>query len=124
MAGNDPAPVDLGTQAKQQPGRMNVQCTHCGHTQELDPEYRICMNCGSPVDESNFLILANPRKGRGMQGLSTIAFLLFVFVFFFWSKYVGRHGMAVSALFYIWGFYRNYLYKRDAAEKNGDPGKP
>ena len=118
MAGNDPAPVDLGTQAKQ-PGIMNVQCTHCGHTQELDPEYRMCMNCGSPVDESNFLILANPRKGRGMQGIAIIAFLIFFFIFLFWSKYAGSHGMAISALFYIWGIYKTYLNKRSVSESHG-----
>jgi hypothetical protein len=114
--------------------KMNVQCTKCGHVQELDPEYRICLNCGSPVDEKDSLILAKPRTGRGMQGLAIMAFIAFVFAFFFWSKFIGRHGMAISALFYIWGFYRNYLYKREAAgqlhpspggaDKNGDQGKP
>jgi hypothetical protein len=103
---------------------VNVQCPACGHVQELDPEYKICLNCGGGVDESNSLILRNPRKGRGMQGLAIIAFLLFLFVFFFWSKYLGRHGMAVSALFYIWGFYRHYLHERDTAAANGDRGKP
>ena len=113
---------------------MNLQCPGCGHVQELDPDYKICLNCGGPMDESCSTILADPRKGRGMQGLAIIAFLLFVFVFFFWSKYIGRHGMAVSALFYIWGFYRNYLYKREAAgrlrpapgaaDNHGDLGKP
>jgi len=97
---------------------MNVQCTNCGHVQDLDPEYRICLNCGSPVDESNSLILKNPRKGRGMQGLATIALLLFLFVFLFWSKFIGRHGMAISALFLIWGYYRNYLHKQEAIAAN------
>jgi hypothetical protein len=112
--------------------KMNVQCSKCGHTQELDPEYKICLNCGSPVAETDTLILAKPRTGRGMQGLAIMAFFAFVFVFFFWSKFIGRHGMAVSALFYIWGFYRNYLYKREAESRmpaggtveNGDQGKP
>jgi uncharacterized membrane protein YvbJ len=78
---------------------MNIQCPGCGHVQEYDPDYKICLNCGGPMDESNSTILKDPRKGRDMQGLAIIAFLLFVFVFFFWSKYIGRHGMAVSALF-------------------------
>jgi len=95
---------------------VKIQCPNCGHVQELDPEYKICMNCGGPVDESQNHILKNPRKGRGRQGLAIIAFLLFIFVFFFWSKYIGRHGMAISALFYIWGFYKNYLNKRSATE--------
>ncbi len=124
MAGNDPAPAELNSRETQQPSRINVQCTRCGNVQELDPDYKICLKCGSPVDEGDSLILANPRKGRGMQGLAILAFILFLFVFFFWSKFIGRHGMAVSALFYIWGFYKNYLYKREAIEKNGDPGKP
>jgi hypothetical protein len=124
MAGNDPAPAELNSRATQQPSRISVQCTLCGNVQELDPDYKICLKCGSAVDEGDSLILANPRKGRGMQGLAILAFLLFLFVFFFWSKFIGRHGMAVSALFYIWGFYKNYLYKREAIEKNGDPGKP
>lgn len=101
---------------------MNIQCTSCGHVQELDPDYKICLNCGGPMDESNSTILQDPRKGRDMQGLAIIAFLLFTFVFFFWSKYVGRHGMAVSALFYIWGFYKNYLNKRNATLQNGHQG--
>lgn len=116
MSGNEqpaePVPPPLATIA----GKLNVQCTHCGHVQELDPEYKICLNCGSAVDENDFLILKNPRKGRGMQGLATISFFLFLFIFFFWSKYIGRHGMAISALFAIWGFYRNFLHKREAAE--------
>lgn len=133
MSGNDPAPAVLEPRA-QPPGGNKVQCNRCGNIQELDPEYKICLNCGSPLGEGDSLILANPRKGRGMQGLAIIAFVLFVFVFFFWSKFIGRHGMAVSALFYIWGFYRYYLYRREAegkrhpspgeSGKNGDPGKP
>ena len=103
---------------------MNVQCPACGHVQALDPEYKICLNCGGGLDENNSLILKNPRKGRGMQGLAIIAFLLFLFIFFFWSKYLGRHGMAVSALFYIWGFYKHYLHERNTAAANGDRGKP
>jgi len=103
---------------------MNVQCPACGHVQELDPEYKICLNCGGGVNESNSLILKNPRKGRGMQGLAIIAFLLFLFIFFFWSKYLGRHGMAICALFYIWGFYKHYLHERNTAAANGDSGKP
>ncbi|MBE0665225.1 MAG: hypothetical protein E4H23_08490 [Chrysiogenales bacterium] len=93
---------------------MKVQCPNCGHVQELDCEYKICMNCGGPVDENNSRILKNPRKGRGRQGLAIVAFFLFLFVFFFWSKYLGSYGMAISALFYIWGFYKNYLNKRNA----------
>lgn len=100
--------------------RINVQCTKCGHVQELDAGYKICLNCGGPVDKNDSLILANPRKGRGMQGLAIIVFLLFLFVFLFWSKFVGRHGMAISALFAIWGFYRNYLHRRQAMEEYGD----
>jgi hypothetical protein len=95
---------------------MKVQCPNCGHVQELDPEYRICLNCGGAVDASNYRILKDPRKGRGRQGLAIVAFMLFLFVFFFWSKYIGRHGMAISALFYIWGFYKNYLNKKIASD--------
>ena len=134
MAGSDPAPTALEPAEKQPPGRRSVQCVRCGHVQEFDPDYAICLNCGSAVTAGDSLILARPRTGQGMQGLATLAFLLFLFVFFFWSKYIGRHGMAVSALFYIWGFYRNYLYKREATgrlrpspcavENNGDLGKP
>jgi hypothetical protein len=134
MAGTDPAPTALETVEKLPPSSRSVQCVRCGHVQEFDPDYAICLNCGSGVAAGDTLILAKPRTGRGMQGLSTFAFLLFLFVFFFWSKYIGRHGMAVSALFYIWGFYRNYLYKREAAERlrptpgavenNGHLGKP
>lgn len=131
MDGHDPAPADPKTPL---PSKPNVQCTRCGHIQEFDAEYKICLNCGNAVGEGDFLILARPRTGRGMQGLAILAFLSFAFVFFFWSKFLGRHGMAVSALFYIWGFYRNYLYKREAigqqcppgsgAGKNDDPRKP
>jgi hypothetical protein len=103
--------------------KIDIQCTACGHTQKLDPEYKICLNCGGAVDERNFLILKNPRKGRGMQGLAILAFLLFLFVFFFWSNFIGKNGMAISALFYIWGFYKNYLHKRNTAEENGDQRK-
>ncbi len=133
MAGNENAPAAEEGREKKQPGRKNVQCSRCGNVQEFDPEYKICLNCGSPLDESDSLILAKPRTGRGMQGLATLAFLLFIFVFFFWSKFIGRHGMAVSALFYLWGFYRHYLYRREAAgrlrpspcesENNGHSGK-
>jgi hypothetical protein len=102
---------------------MNIQCPGCGHVQELDPDYKICLNCGGPMDESHSTIQPDPRRGRNMQGLAIVAFLLFVFIFFFWSKYIGRHGMAVSALFYIWGFYKNYLNQREAIRENGDQGK-
>jgi hypothetical protein len=102
---------------------MNIQCPGCGHVQELDPDYKICLNCGGPMDESHSTIQLDPRRGRNMQGLAIVAFLLFVFIFFFWSKYIGRHGMAVSALFYIWGFYKNYLNQREAIRENGDQGK-
>ena len=116
MNGNEQAAETIPPPPAPAADKMNVQCTHCGHVQELDPEYRICLNCGSAVDEGDFLILKNPRMGRGMQGLATLSFFLFLFVFFFWSKYIGRHGMAISALFGIWGFYRNYLHKRDAED--------
>lgn len=98
---------------------MNVQCPSCGHVQEFDPGYKICLNCGGAVDESHSQILANPRKGRGMQGVAIIAFLLFFFIFLFWSKYAGAHGMAISALIYIWGFYKAYMNKKDINKKNG-----
>ncbi|MBN2346486.1 MAG: hypothetical protein JXO51_08845 [Candidatus Aminicenantes bacterium] len=93
-------------------GAMKVQCPSCGNVQELDDEYKICLNCGGAVDETHTLILKNPRLGRGRQGLAVVAFVLSLFVFFFWSKYLGRHGMAISALFYLWGFYKNYLNRR------------
>jgi hypothetical protein len=98
---------------------MNVQCLSCGHVQEFDPGYKICLNCGNAVDENHSHILSNPRKGRGMQGISIIAFMLFFFIFLFWSKYAGGHGMAISALIYIWGFYKAYLNKRGLSENNG-----
>lgn len=105
-------------------GAVRVQCVKCGHVQELDPDYKICLNCGAPVGEQDDLILANPRKGRGMQGLAILCFVLFLFVFFFWSKYIGWHGMALSALFAIWGFYRNYKQALLAREQHGHRGKP
>ena len=116
MSGNERLAEQPAAPAATEEGKLNVQCTHCGHVQELDPEYTICLNCGSTVDKNDFLILKNPRRGRGMQGMATIFFFLFLFVFLFWSKYIGRHGMGISALFAIWGFYRNYLHKREAAE--------
>lgn len=91
---------------------MTVQCEFCGRIQEFDPDYRICLNCGREVSADDTRIIPNPRKGRGMQGIATVCFILFVAVFFFWSKYLGRHGMALSALFYIWGFYKNYRNRR------------
>ncbi len=97
---------------------MNVQCPNCGLVQEFDPGYKICLNCGGAVDESHGHILKNPRKGRGMQGLAIIAFVLFFFIFLFWSKYAGGHGMAISALFYIWGSYKSYLNKRRISESH------
>jgi hypothetical protein len=54
-----------------------------------------------------------------MQGIAIIAFLLFFFIFLFWSKYAGGHGMAISALIYIWGFYKTYLNKRGISENHG-----
>jgi hypothetical protein len=116
MSGNEQAAEPIPAPPAATADKMNIQCTHCGHVQELDPEYKICLNCGSAVAETDYLILKNPRKGRGMQGMATLSFFLFLFIFFFWSKYIGRHGMAISALFVIWGFYRNYLHKRDAEE--------
>jgi hypothetical protein len=98
---------------------MNVQCPNCGHVQEFDPGYKICLNCGGAVDESHSHILKNPRKGRGMQGIAIIAFLLFFFIFLFWSKYAGSHGMAISALVYIWGVYKTYLNKKSISETYG-----
>lgn len=124
MTGMDGALATPAGTATDERGDRSVQCSRCGHVQDLDPDYPICLNCGNAVGDGDNLILKYPRRGRGMQGLSIIAFLLFLFVFFFWSKYLGRHGMAVSALFYIWGFYRNYLHKRSTAEEYADPGKP
>jgi hypothetical protein len=98
---------------------MNVQCPHCGLVQEFDPNYKICLKCAGALDESHSRILANPRKGRGMQGSAIVAFVISVFVFLFWSKFAGRHGMAISALVYLWGFYRNYLNKRDLNDTHG-----
>ena len=102
---------------------MNVQCPNCGHVQEFDPGYKICLNCGATVDESHTHILKNPRKGRGMQGIAIIAFIMFFFIFLFWSKYAGAHGMAISALIYIWGGYKVYLNKRGIGEYHGHQGK-
>lgn len=118
MIGNEQAAQPNPAPPAATASKLNVQCINCGHVQELDPEYKICLNCGGAVDESNYLILKDPRRGRDMQGLATLAFILFLFVFFFWSKYIGRHGMAISALFGIWGFYRNYLHKRETAESH------
>lgn len=98
---------------------MNVQCPNCGHVQEFDPGYKMCLNCGTALDENNSHILKNPRKGRGMQGIAIIAFMLFFFIFLFWSKYVGAHGMAISALVYIWGIYKTYLNKKGMNESHG-----
>ena len=39
-----------------------------------------------------------------MQAWAILGFLLFRAVFVFYSKYVGGYGMAVCALFYVWGF--------------------
>jgi hypothetical protein len=103
---------------------MNVQCPDCGHVQEFDPGYKICLHCGSAVGENHSQILKNPRKGRGMQGAAIIAFLLCLFIFLFWSKYVGAHGMAISALVYVWGVYKAHLNKKGKNETNGHQGKP
>jgi hypothetical protein len=97
---------------------MNVQCPNCGHVQEFDPGYKICLNCGGAMDESNSRILKNPRRGRGMQGIAIIAFLFFFFIFLFWSKYAGSHGMAISALVYIWGIYKTYLNKKSISQNH------
>lgn len=99
---------------------MNVQCPNCGHVQEFDPGYKICLNCGGAVDESHTHILKNPRKGHGMQGAAILAFLFFFFIFLFWSKYAGGHGMAISALFYVWGIYKAHLNKKSSSESHGD----
>lgn len=98
---------------------MNIQCPNCGLVQEFDPGYTICLKCGGAIDESHTRILKNPRKGRGMQGAAILAFILFFFIFLFWSKYAGAHGMAVSALFYIWGIYKAYLNRRSKKESHG-----
>lgn len=97
---------------------MNVQCPNCGLVQEFDPGYKICLKCGGAIDESHSRILTNPRKGRGMQGSAIIAFIIFFFIFLFWSKFAGSNGMAISALVYIWGFYKTYLNKRELTDKH------
>ena len=64
---------------------------------------------------SLYILVLSGIHGRESAGILLRGFL-FLFIFFFWSKYIGRHGMAISALFGIWGFYRNYLHKRDAED--------
>jgi hypothetical protein len=103
---------------------MNVQCPACGKTQEYDPQYTICLHCGGPLQESDSLILKNPRRGRGMEATGILFFIGFLAVFLFYSKFAGRHGMAISALVWIWGFYKAYRNRRDASAQNEHPGKP
>ena len=99
---------------------MNVQCPNCGHVQEFDPGYKICLNCGGAVDESHCQHFKKSQKRPGhARCIAIIAFLLFFFIFLFWSKYAGAHGMAISALVYIWGIYKTYLNKRGISENHG-----
>ena len=97
---------------------MNVQCPSCGKIQELDPAYTICVHGGGPLLEEHAVILKNPRRGRGLEATGILGFLSSLAFFLFYSKYAGAHGMAISALIYIWGFYKVYRNKRDAHAEN------
>jgi len=90
------------------PEPRQVQCAFCGKVQELDPSYLLCFNCGQALSPDNSQIVRNPRTGKGLQGTGILLFFIFVCTFFFYSKFIGWNGMAVSALLSIWGFYRGY----------------
>ncbi len=90
-----------------------VQCSFCGRTQEFDPSYTLCGNCGQALSPDDSRIVANPRKGKGMQGLGILFFILFMGTFFFYSHFIGWNGMAISALFALWGFYRGYRNRQE-----------
>jgi len=99
---------------------MNVQCEFCGHVQDFDVEYPLCLNCGSGLDGQKRIILQNPRIGKGMQGSAILAFIACLAVYLFYSKYIGWYGMGISALFYVWGIYKTYLNKLNASKQGND----
>ncbi len=103
---------------------MNVQCPACGEVEELDPAYAICQHCGGPLQEADSVILKNPRRGRGLEAAGILLFLASFSLFLFYSKFAGGHGMAISALLWLWGFYRAYRNRRDAGVQPHRPGKP
>ena len=99
-----------------------VQCRQCGNIAPFDPDYRICIKCGNQVREDDTVVLRNPRRGIGMQAWGILGFLIFLVGFVFYSKYVGGYGMAVCALFYVWGIYRAYWNKKQGKEENVGQG--
>ena len=101
---------------------MLVQCRQCGDIAPFDPDYRICIKCGNQVHEEDTVVLRNPRRGIGMQAWAILGFLILLAVFVFYSKYVGGYGMAVCALFYVWGLYRAYWNKKQGKEQNVGQG--
>lgn len=103
---------------------MKVQCPACGTTQDFDNKYAICLNCGGPLQPTDSLILKNPRRGRGLEATGIMTVIIFFCIFFFYSKFAGRHGMAIGALLWLWGFYKAYRNRRDASVQNDHPGQP
>jgi hypothetical protein len=101
---------------------VNVQCRQCGNIAPFDPDYRICIKCGNRVQEDDTVVLRNPRRGIGMQAWAILGFLIFLAVFVFYSKYIGGYGMAVGALFYVWGLYRAYWNKKQGKEEDVGQG--
>ena len=97
---------------------VNVQCRQCGNIAPYDADYRICVKCGNPMDENDTVVLHNPRLGIGMQAFAILGFLAFLIAFVFFSKYIGGYGMAVCALFYVWGLYRAYRNRKLGREAN------
>ena len=74
-----------------------------------------------PSGSNDTLVLRNPRMGIGMQAFAILGFLTFLVVFVFFSKYVGSYGMAVCALFYVWGLYRAHRNRKLGGEANVGP---
>lgn len=103
---------------------MDVQCPACGKIQEFDSAYTICLHCGGPLQTADSVILKNPRRGRGLEATGILGLLAFFAVFLFYSKFVGGHGMAISALLWLWGYYRAYRNRRDARAQNEPEGQP
>ena len=94
-----------------------VQCEFCGKVQELDPGYLLCFNCGQALSPGQSRIIRNPRIGKGLQGTGIMLFFIFLCTFFFYSKFIGWNGMAISALLSLWGFYRGYRNRLEPPER-------
>jgi len=99
------------------PEPRQVQCAFCGKVQELDPSYLLCFNCGQALSPDNSQIVRNPRTGKGLQGTGILLFFIFLCTFFFYSKFIGWNGMAISALLSLWGFYRGYRNRLETPER-------